>query len=554
MAVPLVPALATTIGPGGVQPGHDRPLPTPLPALKPYDFRIESPHRSPVPRDVDTIHFKLVDLKIVGAVTIPAEHFLPLYEGLIGKQVTLANIFDIADAIERAYRDAGYPLIRAYVPPQRVNDGIFMIVVREGYVASVAVEGADKDTRERVHRYLTPVLESKPLKLATIERGLLLANDLPGVVATGILRASPDTPGASDLIITLTQPALQGNFDVNNRGSRYSGHWNISGELTANAIIDDADQLNVTVAGSPHALNQHLSGSIHYRHPIGDDGFMASLDAVGTIGVPGSTLRTVQVKTNSFAYGPRFVYPIERSRAETINLSGGFTMQDAVVDVFNTVKLSHDKWRVLDLAASYVSSDLLGGAFGGTFDVAQGLPVLGASHDRAFDLSRSGTGDIDFTKLVGGARYSRQIAYGFSAVLSAQGQYSFNPLVSGEQITFGGDEIGRGYDPGAITGDQGIGSSLELRYEERTHWTWMPRIQPFAFLDVARTWYINPHGHDFDPSLKTASIASVGTGVRLWFEYGVTTSLELNQTLQPVPGSDGGKTATKVSVDAAISF
>src|SRR5262249_14415010 len=105
--------------PGAVQPGRDRPdiMAPPQPN---FDFSIEGPRRSPVPRAVDEIKFQLNGIEINGAMTIPAERFRPLYEDLLGKEVSLSQILDIADAIEAEYRRAGYLLVRAFVPPQRV--------------------------------------------------------------------------------------------------------------------------------------------------------------------------------------------------------------------------------------------------------------------------------------------------------------------------------------------------------------------------------------------------------------------------------------------------
>src|SRR3984885_1118797 len=135
--------------PGAVQPGHDRPVPQPE-APPNFDFSVEAPHRSPVPRAVDEIHFKLADIRIVGATTLSPDSFRPLYAGLIGKDVSLANIYDVADAIENAYRAAGYLLVRAYVPPQHVKDGIFTIKVVEGFVESTSVQGGDEALQRQV--------------------------------------------------------------------------------------------------------------------------------------------------------------------------------------------------------------------------------------------------------------------------------------------------------------------------------------------------------------------------------------------------------------------
>jgi hemolysin activation/secretion protein len=543
-------ALAAPVLPGAVQPGRDRELPQP-PAQPDYNFSIEAPHRSSVPRAVDEIHFKLNDIRIVGAVTLPPETFRPLYQDLIGKDVTLSNIYDVADGIERAYRAAGYPLIRAFVPPQRVKDGIFTIKVVEGFVSTVSVEGADPKTQEVIKAYLDHVAGQKPLRLSAIERGLLLANDLPGVTATGVLRPAPDTPGASDLVMSVDQPKFMGGLAVDNRGSRFSGIWTVNADAEVNSLLFGGDQLAAAVTASPNSLEQ-IGGDVRYHVPLGSDGVMGHLIGKYTHGEPGSTLHAFNVLTDSFAFGPRLSYPVIRSRAQSLTIDGGFTVQDATVKftVPAPTGLSHDKWRVLDVAVSYLKSDLFGGGFGASVDLAQGLDILGAG---GFPLSRVG-GSTDFTKIAFGARYSHLFMDNFSVMVGTQGQYAFNRLISGEQIAFGGTEIGRGYDPGAIVGDHGIGGSLEFRYNWHVAKPPVDMLQPFVFFDAAATWYINPPGPLFDAALLDQSIYSVGAGMRAWLSENITLSVELDRTLHAVPGSDAGKEATKVLVDVAIRF
>ncbi len=135
--------------PGAVQPGHDRALPQPQ-IVPDVDFSVEAPHRSPVPRAVDEIRFKVADIRVEGAVSLNADSFKPLYQNLVGKEVSLGDIFDVADAIEKEYRAAGYLLVRAYVPPQHVNDGIFTIRIVEGFVEGTSVEGGDDRTRDLI--------------------------------------------------------------------------------------------------------------------------------------------------------------------------------------------------------------------------------------------------------------------------------------------------------------------------------------------------------------------------------------------------------------------
>jgi hemolysin activation/secretion protein len=541
-----VPAHAQAL-PGAVQPGRDRPGP-PVPPPPDFDFSIVTPHRSAVPRAVDEVHFKLVDIKIDGATTIPASTFRPLYDGLIGKDVTLGDILDVADKIEQAYRARGYLLVRAYVPPQRVKDGIFTIHVVEGHLGSVAVQGGDNDVKKKIRGYLRPALREQPLTLSSMERGLLLANDLPGVGATGVLKASPDTPGASDLVVDVSQDPVTGGIAVDNRGSRFSGIWTVSGDVEINSIFG-ADQLQGLITASPTS-DEQIAGTVRYRRAIGYDGLVGSLIGTITHGEPGSTLAAAGILTDSWAAGARLTYPLIRSRAETLLLDGGVTAQDATVSTSGvTPTLSHDEWRVIDLGGSY--QRLLDGGvlWTSTFDAAQGLPIFGATPDDGVHILSREHGRTDFTKLTGSSRILLPLWDNFSTMLNVQGQMAFERLITGEQIAFGGTQIGRGYDPGAITGDHGFGGSAELRYDLHFNTSYLQALQPYVYVDGAKTWYMN-----HTASLPDQHITSVGGGFRFWMPYNITGAVEGSRTLNAVLGSDAGKQSTKLLVDLAIRF
>ncbi len=537
--------------PGAVQPGHDRPLPQPQTLPPNFDFSVEAPHRSAVPRAVDEIKFKLVDIHIEGTKTLPASQFRPLYQDLIGKQISLANIFDVADGIEKQYRNAGYLLVRAYVPPQHVSDGIFTIHVVEGYVESTSVEGASPATQRIVKSYLAPVLNERPLRLATVERALLMANDVPGVAATGVLRPAASVPGASDLVVTVTQPQIAGSLSANNRGSHFSGIWTVTGAAQYNDIFG-GDELDASLTMAPHALQQQISGQMRYRTILNDDGLVGSVIGGVSHGAPAGSIGGAEIRTDSWALGPRLTYPFIRTRAESLSLDGGFTVQEAKVKILG-VPVSHDNWRVLDVGLTYTSADLLSGAFSSTIDVAQGLPIFGASSNHSPNLSLFGRSV--FTKATGLLRYTNTslLPENFSFGITGTGQYAANPLITGEQMLFGGTQIGRGYDPGAITGDSGVGGDFELRYDTRyTDWN-IRGLEPYAFFDAAKVWNrARPPAAGIP--LGNFNIASTGIGVRFWLPYNIYIDFEGARTLDAVPGSDNGKRATKFLTDIAITF
>jgi hemolysin activation/secretion protein len=546
------PAMAAPVNlPGAVQPGHDRPLPQPQRTPPNFDFSVEAPHRSAVPRAVDEIKFNLVDIHIEGAKTLPASQFRPLYQNLIGKQISLANIFDVADGIEKAYRSAGYLLVRAYVPPQHVSDGIFTIQVVEGYVESTSVQGASPETQRILKGYLAPVLNEHPLRLTTIERALLMSNDVPGVTATGVLRPAANVPGASDLVLTVTQPELEASLSANNRGSHFSGIWTVTGTAQYNGILG-GDELDASLTMAPHALQQQLSGQMRYRTALNDDGLVGSLMGAVSHGAPSGSIGGAELRTDSWAVGPRLTYPFIRTREQSLSIDGGFTVQEAKVKILGA-PVSHDSWRVLDVGLTYSSNNFLSGAVSSTIDIAQGLPIFGASSNHSPKLSLFGRSV--FTKGTGIVRYTNTslLPEQFSFAITGTGQYAANPLITGEQMLFGGSQIGRGYDPGAITGDSGIGGDFELRYDTR-YPDWDIRdIEPYAFFDAAKVWNrARPPAAGIP--LGDFSVASAGIGIRFWLPYNIYVDFEGARTLDKVPGSDNGKRATKFLTDIAITF
>ncbi len=512
--------------------------------MSPLDFTIEAPSRTQVPRAVEELRFRLNDIHIEGATTLPTDSFRPLYAKLI--VVSGAGhrhrSWRMADAIEQKYRAAGYVLAHAFVPAQRVRNGDFTIDVIEGYIASIVVEGGDTKTQDRVRSFLDPVMASRPLELATIERALLLANDLPGVTFAGVLRPSPSVTGASELAATITETKLAGGAAVDNRGSAFSGFWTLGGDVEANGLATVGDQLAMSYATSPDALEK-TTGQVRYRRPIGNDGLTASLNVTVTHGEPGSTLQQANLVTDSYAIGPRLSYPILRSRAASVQIEGGFTVQDA--HVRGLIAPSHDQWRVLDAAASY-SGTALGGAWSGSFDVAEGLGIAGATPDGSPGASLQG--DAEFTKFTAIFHHTRTLIGPLSVAIAGQGQYSFAPLLAGEQIAFGGNQIGRGYDPGAVTGDRGAGGSFELRWDEHLPSLKLETVEPYLYFDTGKVWDVRP-GTD-----TTESFDSTGVGVRVFLPFNITGDIELSRTLRAVPGSDGGKKATKILGDAAIRF
>ncbi len=481
-------------------------MPAPsAPAVPQFEFSIPSPQRGPVPRAVDEITFDVTDIKVVGATIFTPEDFQPLTAPLIGKSEKLSDVIGVADQIEAMYRDRGYVLTRAFVPPQTVANGVFQINVVEGYVKAAAVSGGNDTTRAYVNAYVQPITEEKPTTIGTLERGLLLANDIPGVAASGLLRPSPTEPGASDLLVNLNEQPFDATIYADNRGSALTGPITLGYQFVANDLVYVPGQVMLDISGTP-LLEQRRLIQAHYTRPVGLNGLTLTVGGVLAHGLPAA--QGGQLTSDSYAVSGHLNYPTYVSRAVNISVAGGLTIQGSKVTQGGTAGTAlsacwasrtitnDDHWREADISVSAQDRGLiLDSVSSGTFGITQGIPVFGASSTTNGLATNSngpvGANDgasVGFTKYTFTGQHDQPIWGPVSASFHALFQYSDERLMIGEQTSFGGSGIGRGYDPAALAADSGAGISSELRYDAHFPKYYLDTTQFYAFFDAASVW------------------------------------------------------------------
>lgn len=114
--------------------------------------------------------FVLKTIKIEGATAYGEAELKPLYAAKLGTKITLDDLGDIAADITAYYRNHGYILTRAVVPPQRAEGGAVTIRIVEGYVSNVKLQGDVGNGRKLIQAYADKIRAAKPLDAATLER------------------------------------------------------------------------------------------------------------------------------------------------------------------------------------------------------------------------------------------------------------------------------------------------------------------------------------------------------------------------------------------------
>lgn len=464
--------------------------------------------------------FMLKGIKLEGATVYDDAELRSVYGDKLNTKVTLGELNEIADAVTSYYRNHGYILSRAVVPPQKANNGIITLRIIEGFVNDVRLQGdVGKERTGLLQAYADKIKAEKPLNAEKLERYLLLMEDLPGVEARAVLQPAAKTPGASDVVVTISRKPVEFSASVDNRGSRYLGPIQGSAGLFLNNMLgmDELTQLRVT---NSFLYPKELAfGEIRHIQNIGHEGTTLTLVANKTLTQPGDSLKSLDIKGESGVLSVGANHPIIRSRRTNWFVNGDFTARDVEVDTLGT-SLYKDKTRVLRLGTAYDMVDRFSAIDKAEVSVYQGFNW---GTERGANNRSRANGETDFTK--GTARLTRiQPLFGaFSLFTAATGQYSVDPLVASEEFTLGGSEFGSAHDSAEISGDSGVAGRAELQYNQANVNKYIDQYQVYAFYDVGKVWNIDSIAGSEKGS---EALSSTGLGLRFNMLESITGGVE----------------------------
>ncbi len=522
-------------------------VPDPLPETPEFDLRIQSPERAATPRAVDEIEFEIQRIAVEGATRYPEAEVRAFFAPLEGRKIVLEDLRRAATALETKYRADGHFLTRVFVPPQQVEDGVLTVRVVEGYVSAVFVDSPDAATRERLQKLMQPIVGVKPVALDALERRLLIVNDLPGIAGAGVLRQGAEL-GQSELALAVSDLPSSYSVSLNNTGSDSLGPWAVGANATLTRPFGRVGALDVGLSGAGDNLEELRSLSLRYAEPLGHAGTVASLGGLVALAKPGGPVAALDIESFVTSLAARVRHPLIRSRPTSLFLDGGISANRSRTEAAN-VRIILDKTVVAELGLVFQQAGWLGGSTNAAVAIFRGLPWLGSMESDAA-LPSVGGFEPDFTRVTVNAQRTQPLGGRFSAQVAMQGQYTRDILLSGEQISFGGGAIGRGYDPSIVAGDRGLGGVAEIRYDARL--PTQPSVnslQLYGFLDRAR---VQSLANGTTPKTGT-TVASWGAGARLGLFSSAFVDLRFADSTRTVAGASPQRDP-RVTVTALVGF
>lgn len=481
------------------------------------------------PSGAGGVAFMLNGLDIRGANAFTAETLAPIFAEKLGGAVTLDDLFAIVAEIERTYRQAGYILSFAYLPPQESEDGIFVVQIVEGYISAVAFEDVDDpDLLESLEARFVGLLTERPVTAESLEAALMSANSgLGGFAVSGVLQPAAEGTGGSDLIVKARRATMDATIGFNNRGSDYAGPNRLHGDVSLYNLGVLGDRASVAFDISQPGDEQKAL-SVSYARPVDwVIPLVLSAGASGAWAKPGADLENFDVVSRAIGFDLSAKTDVLRTPDDKLSLTTGLSWRKVDTKILGD-RIARDRIGSIYLDADYTVGGLLGGASAAALRVERGLPFLDTA-DADAPLSRLDA-EHDYTLVKLRAAHRQPIWGGFSALLGVTGQYSFDPLFASKEFALGGGGFGRAYDVGEAIGDHGAGGSLELRYDLDGLASWLPRLQPYVFVDGGVAFNIDEaHGQ---------TLASTGGGLRFTFPYDIQIDVEAAYAFGPAPDLD----------------
>lgn len=389
---------------------------------------------------------------------LPGADFMNILTGLIGKSLTFHELEQAIQSFDAYYRAKGF-FARAYLPAQEIKDGTVRVVIVQGRLGAVTVEKkgkrADADfAKEIVSRGLKL---GEPLSYPALERGLLLANDLPGMQTSGILKPGQRS-GETNLMLNVEdQPLIDTELMVNNQGPRATGEVQGAGSLNINP--GNGGQFSVHALGNQDL--QFTSGA--YTHPLGADGWRLSLNGSYLHYRLGKEFEALNAHGYADTFGVGIRYPIIRSERTNVFFSGNAEYRyykDESLDASTKRK----ELEAANLGLSWDRSDISGRGWtqASLSFVGGNLNLTG--EDLAADQAGPHAAGAYF-KLGGQVNRLQRLGMGFSLSARVNGQWADKHLDSSEKFALGGPYGVRAYPVNEASGDSGLVATLELNKE-----------------------------------------------------------------------------------------
>jgi len=492
---------------------------------------LPAPHRAAVPHEAAATaapgasasvaaknRFDILEYRVLGNHRLAPLAIERAVYPFLGPNGDMEAVKKAVEALEKAYKDAGYGTVYVDIPEQTVDEGVVRLKVTEGTLEHVRVHGARYFSDRQILAALPALVPGTTPHLPTLQQELTALNArTPDQTITPILKAGA-APGTVDVDLAVkdTLP-LHGFIETDNRHTADTTPNRVSAGLSYDNLWQRQDSLSLQYQTAPaNPRNATVDSATYLAHVGGSDGeallsyihTSSNVLALGTLGVLGK----------GDIYGLHWQQTLANTAATTQAFSLGVDYKDVLTEVFPDSTGTNGSTPVFT-PVRYLN-------WSGNYSQVWRLPT--STFVTSLGLGFGVQGLVNQVDEFATARYDASPAYlylrfsgaatqrlpgGLALVARLSSQWSANPLVNNEQFPLGGLDTVRGYLEAETLGDSGAAGTLELQSPAAgAHvGTLLSPLYAFVFIDGGVATLLEP----LPAQAYNVRLWSVGGGLRI---------------------------------------
>ncbi|KAM3099200.1 ShlB/FhaC/HecB family hemolysin secretion/activation protein [Phormidesmis sp. 146-12] len=487
-----------------------QPLPEAPPRLPPPAELLAptAPTPGETPSEDTPQSITVQEFKVTGSTVFEAADFAKVTEPFTKRPISLAELFQVRDAVTKFYVDRGYITSGAFIPPQKLEAGVVEIRVVEGGLEDIKVTGSGRLAPNYV-RSRVAIATRKPLNRAKLLEALQLLQLNPLIQNLSAELSAGTTPGQSLLEVKVTEAkTFAAQVTLDNSRSPSVGTNRRQIRLSEANLLGLGDGLSVAYTNT----NGSNSGDISYTLPINPRNGTLSFDfGISSSKVIERPFDILDIESASRYYELTYRQPIIQKPTQELAIGLTATRRESKATLLDGEipfpALGADDEGETKLTALRFFQEWTQRSSRSVFAVRSqfslGLNALGSTINETAPDSR-------FLAWRGQAQWVRLLAPDTLLLVRSDLQLADRTLLPFEQFGLGGQDSVRGYRQDALLTDNGLFASAEVRVPIFR----APRsnllLQLTPFVDFGTGW--NRSGR---PNPEDRTLASAGLGLRL---------------------------------------
>lgn len=494
-----------------------------------------------IERQAKVTQFSVWEYRVSGNTLLQKTMIERALTPYLGPDKSADVINQAADALERIYRDQGYPVVYIDIPEQNVVAGVVELVVNETKTSRLRVTGARYFTLRSLKEKVPSLRSGQTIHLPSVQSEIQnLHSYTTDLQAVPILKAGR-TPGTMEIELKVKDKLpLHGSVELNNYHSANTTKTRLETSIGYDNLWQKFHSFRITAQTTPEKTDEVRVLVANYIMPVDDASNRLAFYAVKSSSDI-AILNDLSVVGQGNIYGARYVIPLQADREASQSVSIGLDYKD-VEDAINLQNIAAIKTPISYLVASgSYSATVYGEDSTTSFSISVNAGIRGPNRRSEFEVKRF-KGSPDFIYFRGDIERTDTFFSDIRLKTQLKYQLTDSPLISNEQFSIGGHSTVRGYYESQALGDNGVAASIELH---------TPQIKPFenydfnmrayAFIDGASVSTVEPLSNE----LTHEELISSGLGMYVTKSKHLSLKIDWAKPMRTVGDAGSGTLTSK---------